>query len=175
MRAHPGPRVPPHRPDPTPVARRALLHGGLALALTPLLAALAACSRDAGWPAGMQPIHWDRDTCARCRMVISDRRFAAELVGAGPRELFKFDDIGCAVFWLREQARAHPWMAAAQTRLWVADVFSRGAMPQWLDAHQAHYLTRTSPMGYNQGASALPQAGSVDFPTLREHLLARGR
>jgi copper chaperone NosL len=30
-----------------------------------------------GWPDGMVEIKWDRDTCPRCSMVISDRRFAA--------------------------------------------------------------------------------------------------
>jgi hypothetical protein len=153
--------------------RRELLAAGLAA--SPLMAALGACSADEGWPEGMQPIRWDRDTCVRCRMVISDRRFAAEMVGAKRNQLFKFDDIGCAVFWLRDQAAAHPWMAEATTRLWVSDVHSRGKQPTWLDARSAHYLSKTSPMGYNFGATAHPQAASVDFRSLGEHVLARGR
>jgi hypothetical protein len=173
---------------PVPPTRRRLLAAGFAFSplrgalasLTSLaslgsITALSGCSREEGWPEGMQPIKWDRDTCARCRMVISDRRFAVGLAGAGPRQLFNFDDIGCAAFWLRDQAQAHPWMAEPTTRLWVADVFSRGAMPQWLDARSAQYLTKTSPMGYNFGATRHPQAGSVDFRTMGEHVLARGR
>lgn len=68
-------------------------------ALTPLaLAVLDACSNKGNWPEGMQPIKWDRDTCVRCNMVISDRRFAAEMHGGERDTVFKFDDIGCLVF-----------------------------------------------------------------------------
>jgi len=62
--------------------RRRFLAAGFAL--TPLAAALSACGKDEGWPEGMHPIKWDRDTCVRCSMVISDRRFAAEMRG-GPK------------------------------------------------------------------------------------------
>ena len=48
----------------------------------------------------MAEIKWDRETCLRCSMVISDRRFAAQVRG-GPQDMvFKFDDIGCFVFWI---------------------------------------------------------------------------
>jgi nitrous oxide reductase accessory protein NosL len=155
------------------VNRRQALAAGFSL--SPLWAALVGCSRDEGWPPGFDPIHWDRDTCVRCRMVISDRRFAAELVGAGPNQALKFDDIGCALFWLRDKATAMPWISAPDTRLWVADLASRGAVPNWLDARQAQYVSRMSPMAYNFAATPRPDAGSVDFLTMREHVLARGR
>jgi len=51
------------------------------LLLTPLAAALSGCGSKGGWPNGMAEIKWDRDTCVRCSMVISDRRFAAEMRG----------------------------------------------------------------------------------------------
>ena len=59
------------------IARRHFLTltGGL------LLAPLAGCGKQGHWPEGMAEIKWDRDTCARCNMVISDPRFAAELRG----------------------------------------------------------------------------------------------
>jgi copper chaperone NosL len=34
------------------------------------------------------------DMCAHCRMAVSDRRFAAEII-TQETEVFKFDDIGC--------------------------------------------------------------------------------
>jgi nitrous oxide reductase accessory protein NosL len=143
--------------------------------MTPLAAALSACGRHGDWPEGMQAIVWDRDTCTRCSMVISDRRFAAELRG-GPKNLaFKFDDIGCAAFWLRDKAAELPWLAEAATRFWVADLNSKGNDVKWLDARSAQFATKTSPMGYNFGALAHPEAGSVDFATMREHVLAKGR
>ena len=145
-------------------------------ALTPLAAALSACGKDDGrWPEGMQPIKWDRDTCVRCSMVISDRRFAAQMRGGPKNTVFKFDDIGCAVFWLRDKAADHPWMADAATRIWVADIASRPDDVKWLDAKKARYVGgKTSPMGYNFGASAMPQPGSLGFDEMREHVLASG-
>jgi hypothetical protein len=151
--------------------RRRLLAAGFVL--TPLAAALSACGRSESWPVGMRPIKWDRDTCTRCRMVISDRRFAVEMCSGTSDAFFKFDDIGCAMFWQRDKAKDHAWMAEAATRLWVADVASTGNDAAWLDARAANYINKTSPMGYNFGASAHAQAGAVDFQTMREHVLAR--
>jgi copper chaperone NosL len=147
----------------------------LGLLLTPLAAALSSCGRSSGLPEGMQEIKWDRDTCARCSMVISDRRFGAEMVGGPKNTVFKFDDIGCAVFWARDRIADHPWMKDAATKLWVADQNSRSNDVRWLEARAAHYATKTSPMGYNQGALARPDAGSMDFATMSEHVLAKGK
>jgi hypothetical protein len=155
--------------------RRRFLVAGFAL--TPLAAALSTlggCGSKDHWPEGMQPIVWDRDSCVRCSMVISDRRFAAEMRGGPKQTVFKFDDIGCAVFWLRNKAIDHPWMSDPATHLWVADVASRGNDVTWLDARVAQYLSKTSPMGYNFGARPHPEAGSMDFATMREHVLAKG-
>jgi len=158
--------------------RRHFCSSLLTLPALPLLPSLlAACGKSGDWPAGMAEIKWDRDTCARCNMVISDRRFAAELRG-GERDIaFKFDDIGCLVFWLREKASQYPWMAEPATRLWVADAASKAGTPlRWLDPRTAQFLGgRTSPMGYNFAAVAYPQPGSVDFALMREHILAKGK
>jgi hypothetical protein len=158
-------------------AERRQFLGRLAAAgflLTPLAAALSACQKD-GWPAGMVEIKWDRDPCTRCKMVISDRRFAAQLRGGPQDATWKFDDIGCLLFWMRDNLAGMPWLADSATRLWVADMNSKGPDVIWLDPRQAHYVGRHSPMGYNFAATAQPQAGSQDFATMREHLLARGR
>ena len=144
------------------------------LALTPIAAALSACGNGGAWPPGMAEIKWDRDTCVRCSMVISDRRFAAELRGGEKDTTFKFDDIGCAVFWLRDKARDYPWMAEAATRFWVADASGRG--DKWLEARKAHYSGGAmSPMGYNQAARSYAEAGSFDFREMSAHVLAKGK
>jgi nitrous oxide reductase accessory protein NosL len=152
--------------------RRHFLSAGFAF--TPLAAAvLSACAPKENWAAGMRPIKWDRDPCTHCGMVISDRRFAAEICG-GPRgDAFKFDDIGCAVSWQRDKAKDYPWSAAPATRLWVADLASQDNALIWLDARAARYVDRVSPMGYNFGASAQAQADAVDFQTMRARVLAR--
>ena len=140
-------------------------------ALTPLAALLSACGKS-GWPEGMAEIKWDRDTCTRCRMAISDRRFAAQVRGGPKDQVFKFDDIGCVVFWLKEQA----WGNDANVRLWVANAASKPDQLTWLDPLQAHYVAgKTSPMGYNFAAYGQAPAGSVTFSEMRELLLQKGK
>lgn len=148
----------------------------LGLALTPLASALlAACGEDEGFAEGMLPIKWDRDTCARCAMAISDRRFAVQVRG-GPKNLvFNFDDIGCATTWCSEKVGQHPWINDPATRFWVAEFGSTGAGkgPRWLPARQAHYVSGpNSPMGYNLAAHAQPQARSLVFEAMAEQTAA---
>lgn len=134
-----------------------------------LLPWLGGCGKS-GWPEGMKEIVWDRDTCTRCKMVISDRRFAAELRGGPQDQVFKFDDIGCLVTWLAEQ----PWGRDAAARIWVADAVSHGETVNWRDARTAYYIGgKTSPMGYNYGAVAKPQAGTFDFAEMSQHILMK--
>jgi hypothetical protein len=154
------------------INRRHFLHLGGGV----LIGAALGCDREAGkWPPGMQPIKWDRDTCVRCNMVISDPRFAAEMRGGEKDVVFKFDDIGCLVFWLRDKAAQHPWMADAATRMWVADVNDmRGGT--WHDPRAAHYVGgRLSPMGYNFAAVADAVPQSLTFAQMREQILAKGK
>ncbi|MBI5107858.1 MAG: hypothetical protein HZA62_03850 [Rhodocyclales bacterium] len=152
--------------------RRRFIVAGLAL--TPLAAALSACGSKGDWPDGMAEITWDRDTCVRCSMVISDRRFAAQMRGGEKSIVFKFDDIGCAVFWMRDKAKDFPWMTEAATRLWVADATGKG--DKWLDARKAQFSGGAmSPMGYNYGARAYAEAGSQSFEEMRQHVLAKGK
>jgi copper chaperone NosL len=125
------------------------------------------CSHSA-LPEGIVEIKWDRDTCTRCSMVISDRRFATEVHGGSKGETFKFDDVGCAVFWLRDQK----WSNEAATHIWVLDSSASG---RWLEARKAYYTGgRHSPMGYDFAAVALPQPGALEFEDMRQHVLARG-
>jgi len=139
--------------------------------LTPLAAALSACGKS-GWPEGMVEIKWDRDTCTRCRMAISDRRFAAEVRGGPQDQVFKFDDIGCVVFWLKEQA----WGNEANVRLWLADAASKPDRLNWLDPRQARFVGgKTSPMGYNFAAYGAVDGNSLSFEQMREQVLAKGK
>lgn len=138
-------------------------------AVSPVAAALSlvAC-KSSGLPEGVVEIKWDRDTCTRCSMVISDRRFATEVKGGPKQDNFKFDDIGCALVWLKGQA----WGGDAATRIWVTDSADR----TWLDARRAYYVGgKVSPMGYNFAAVRNHVAGALDFDTTREHVLAKGR
>lgn len=127
---------------------------------------LAACSRAP--ETGPVEIKWDRDTCKRCSMAISDRNYAVEVRGGPKNQVHKFDDIGCAVHWLKDQ----PWGNDPAAEIWVADYRSG----KWLDARAAHYVAgKTTPMAYGFGASAEALPGSVGFEEARKQLLAKDK
>jgi copper chaperone NosL len=127
---------------------------------------LAACSRAP--ETGPVEVKWDRDTCKRCSMAISDRHYAVEVRGGPKKQVFKFDDIGCAVHWLKDQ----PWGNDPAAEIWVTD-FRSG---KWLDARGAHYVAgKTTPMAYGFGASGEALLGSIGFDEVRKQLLAKDK
>lgn len=68
-----------------------------------------------GTPAP-RPVAWGRDICDRCHMVITDPRFAAELVTAHGK-VYTFDDIGGLVLWYRDSGLE----AGGVAGVWVYD------------------------------------------------------
>lgn len=90
-------------------------------------------------------IHWDRDMCDRCKMVISERNYAAQVVNPQNGNIYKFDDLGCVVLWFKEENIT--WKDSA--KIWVADVKTS----KWLDARVISYDTmNVTPMAYGFGA-----------------------
>jgi copper chaperone NosL len=81
--------------------------------------AALACSRGAPGPAPLDP---RVETCARCRMAVSDPRFAAQLVAPAEVPRF-FDDVGCLRDFLRDEGRlprgAVAFVADHRTRAWI--------------------------------------------------------
>ena len=125
--------------------------------LAAFLALLSACSGDPG--TGPTDVKWDRDACERCRMVLSDRHYAAQVRFFPPRKrskVFDFDDIGCAMLWLEDQ----PWKDDPKTEIWVKDYRSG----DWLDARTATYLkNRITPMEYGLGAQQPSATEGMDY------------
>ncbi len=145
----------------------ACLLKGLLVAPTVLL--MACDSNDGSRPT---TIHWDRDTCDYCRMVISDRTFSAQLFSHARHAHSKFDDVGCLVNWLAENEDA---AGRATNRLWVAD---QGEPDQvmWLNARLAAYMSgRRTPMDYGYGAVPGPVPGAEDFEQAQKNMLERNR
>ncbi len=106
---------------------------------------LSACSDTP--QTGAVDVRFDRDICERCRMVLSDPRFSAQVryVVNGRSRVSKFDDIGCAVIWLQEQKLQNN----NQVEIWVTDYQTR----DWIDARKATYVkVGTTPMEYGLGA-----------------------
>jgi len=126
---------------------------------------LAGCS---GEPeTGPGKVRWDRETCARCAMAVSDHNYSAQVRG-GPagqkRKLYKFDDIGCAIIWLDERPS---WKDDPATEIWVTD-YHNG---DWIDARKAWYVTgKITPMAYGLGATLEKESGALTFEEARKHV-----
>jgi copper chaperone NosL len=93
----------------------------LALAALVGLAALALLlHRAQRLPDGPEPIVWDQEACAHCRMLISAPEFAAQLQDEDGR-VFDFDDPGCLLRYVSErQPRVHAlWFRHAQEDRWL--------------------------------------------------------
>lgn len=123
-----------------------------------------ACSGDPG--TGAVEVKWDRDVCERCRMVLSDRLYSAQIRGGVEGQktrVYKFDDVGCALLWLEQQV----WQNDPRTEVWVTD-YRTGA---WIDARVAHYVKeRITPMAYGLGAQQEPAEGSLNYAQAVEHV-----
>jgi copper chaperone NosL len=115
---------------------------------------------------GPAKIVWDRDACEHCRMVLSDRYYAAQIRNPLTHEVSKFDDLGCALIWLEQQS----WKDNSATEIWITDATS-GA---WLDARQAYYRTNNiTPMDYGLAAGTEKTPGSLDFEAAKAHIFAK--
>ena len=101
--------------------------------LGPALLALVVGCQDASGP--IEPA-WGKQACANCAMLVSDRRYAAQLVDADGAHVF-FDDPGCMATWMIEHTRA-------PRRAWV-----HSGSASWVDATSTKYVSRQpSPMGF---------------------------
>ncbi|MBU0594048.1 MAG: nitrous oxide reductase accessory protein NosL [Gammaproteobacteria bacterium] len=135
-------------------------------AMALLLSLLAACHQEP--KTGPVEVKWDRDTCVRCNMALSDKRYAAQVRGGPKHQAFKFDDFGCVVFWLKDK----PWADDPATEIWVMDMRSG----KWIEARKAYYVpNKMTPMAYGFGAVALPEPGSVNYVEARKQVLAKGK
>ena len=128
---------------------------------------LGACSEQAD--TGPGEVRWDRETCVRCAMAVSDHNYSAQIrqvIPEGKRSrIYKFDDIGCAVIWLDQQ----PWKDDPLTEIWVTD-YRNG---EWIDARKAHYVAgKITPMDYGLGATTEMEAGKqmLDYAQARAHI-----
>src|SRR5262249_41690559 len=93
------------------------------------------------WPvqrAGWEPIHFGRDTCAHCRMLLSQPGFGGELRDRNGT-LTKYDDVGCLV---QAMVGAHREVPEA----WVENHRGGGFVPL-LTASLVRIGARETPMG----------------------------
>jgi len=89
----------------------------------------------------VKEVHWDRDMCERCKMVVSDRHHAVQIINPQTHQAQMFDDLGCAVLWFKEEKIV--W--EKQAIIWITDAQSG----EWIDARKAYYDTgNITPMAF---------------------------
>lgn len=129
--------------------RRRMLGLGLAFLVT------AACEK---LDTPSDPV-WGKEPCAHCRMLVSERRFAAQAVANGERRYF--DDIGCLVLWSAEHRTDKAWVRDAEGN-------------RWLEAASARYASGArTPMDFGFEGRAPETEGTLGFQEMRATVLAR--
>ncbi|RPI21927.1 MAG: hypothetical protein EHM61_23555 [Acidobacteria bacterium] len=94
------------------------------LLLAGVMLALGGCS------SGLEPVDiFPDDMCSACKMAISDKRFAGEILWQGTAR--KFDDLGCMVRTIQKGGDRHSGF--------VVDFGSR----EWVNAKEAYYVRST--------------------------------
>lgn len=91
-----------------------------------LLLVLVNCQKKSLEPVAIEA----NDMCSFCRMTISEKRYAAELID-DDGQAFKFDDIGCMANFIKQKRNNAAIQAA-----FVMDFDRR----EWLEAETASYV-----------------------------------
>lgn len=100
---------------------------------------------------GVSTVHWDRDMCSRCVMVVSDRQNTVQIRNPDNQRTYMFDDIGCMTLWFDEEQL--DWEDRAI--VWITD-FDSG---EFIDARTAYYDTNNvTPMAYGFSAHKTKEA-----------------
>lgn len=100
-------------------------------------------------PDGPEPVAWDREPCAHCRMHVGDPRFAAQLQTAAG-ETRNYDDPGCLLAELAERRRE------GVRAIWFRDSTS----DRWIPAADVVFVpVAPTPMGY--GLAAVPRGAGA--------------
>ncbi|MBI2391335.1 MAG: hypothetical protein HYV09_17225 [Deltaproteobacteria bacterium] len=126
------------------------------LVAAPLLLSFG-CKDDAS--RAIDPV-WGKQPCEHCRMIVDDRRSAAQLVTARGDRLY-FDDLGCMIAFLADAGQG------GDVRAWARDPAGDG----WIDAKTARYSGgQKTPMDFGFTASA---GGELDFEAMAQRVRAR--
>ena len=122
---------------------------------------LANCQKQSVAPVALAA----EDMCSYCRMAISEKRYAAELIDS-EGEVFKFDDIGCMANFVKSKKNS------ATTVAYFAMDFNER---QWIKAEDAYFVRSselTTPMngeiiGFKTESRAEEAAGKFHGQLLR--------
>ncbi len=99
------------------------------------------CSQDQK-PLGPAKVYYGEDICERCKMIVSEKGFAAQYVFNDGKDKV-FDDIGCMMLYYNEVENNKDGIIA----FYVRDSGSG----EWISGEDAHYFWSgdlKTPMGY---------------------------
>jgi copper chaperone NosL len=127
-----------------------------ALAVIVVALAAVACKQT---DAATEPV-WGKEPCAHCKMLVSDKRYAAQVVDETGEHRF-FDDIGCMVLFMDgRKAPLHSWVRESTSGTWV-------------DARTAKYAQGArTPMDFGFEARA---DGTLAFDAVRTAVVDKKR
>lgn len=103
-------------------------------------------------PSGVEPVAWDREACAHCRMHVGDPHFAAQLQ-TDDGVVLNFDDPGCLFHYMRQRSpRVH------------AIYFHDSRSDRWLPRDEAGFVRADpTPMGYGFAATRRDAPGAIGY------------
>ena len=100
--------------------------------------------------------------CPQCHMYLVGKKYTAQIITKELKTHF-FDDIGCAILWLKEQK-----IEPKSVTIWV---FSNDSN-HYIDAFKAAYSSDDeTPMHYGFGAYERLKEGMIDFNEMRLRML----
>ena len=119
----------------------------------------------------LHDVHWDRDVCKRCAMVVSDRKHTVQVINPKDGQSYMFDDIGCTVLWFKEDKIE--WKNEAV--LWIIDASNE----EWIDAKKAYYTSENiTSMAYGFMAYKVKQDTKneiIDFYEVSKRIIKIGK
>jgi len=115
---------------------------------------LLSCSGDKG--AEPVDIHYGQDICERCKMIISEEKFSAQLI-LNNGNIYKFDDIGGMIHYINEKN-----LSPEISKIYVKD-YNTG---KWLSSEEALFIFTNkikTPMNYGIIALSVKQSADNNF------------
>ncbi len=118
-------------------------------------------------------VHWDRDMCARCVMVVSDRKNTTQVRDPKTGKKYMFDDIGCTILWFQDENIE--WKD--QAIIWITD----SQTGEWINARTAFYDTENiTPMAYGFSAHRTKESIKegqevIDYKELSRRVIKIGK
>ena len=109
--------------------------------------------------SGPVKIYYGEDICERCKMIISEKDFAAQYKLSNG-ETVKFDDLGCMIHY------THDTEKTPISEVYVVDYSSEG----WIDGRKAYYIWNeniNTPMGY--GLLAFKERSKAEDNTVKDN------